>query len=61
VIISSLDDPLSPAIDILKQTLSPTVHLHIERFGGHLGYVSGNLPDRHWLDYALAHYVKELL
>ena len=61
VIISSLDDPLAPAMDIQKQPLSPMVHLHLERFGGHLGYVSGNLPGRHWLDYALGHYVRELL
>lgn len=61
VIISSMDDPLAPAADILEQTLSPMIHLHIERFGGHLGYVSGNLPGRHWLDYSLTHYVRELL
>jgi predicted alpha/beta-fold hydrolase len=32
----------------------------VERFGGHMGYVSGNLPDRRWLDYALEHYLNEL-
>ena len=26
-----------------------------------MGYVSGNLPDRRWLDYALDHYVGALL
>ncbi len=61
VIISSMDDPLAPAADILRQTLSPAIHLHVERFGGHLGYVTGNLPDRRWLDYALTHYVGEML
>lgn len=61
VIISALDDPLAPAADILKQPLAPAVHLHVESYGGHLGYVSGNLPDRQWLPYALAHYVSELL
>lgn len=61
VIISSLDDPLAPASDILERPLSPQVHLHIERFGGHLGYLSGNLPDGRWLDYALDHYVAQLI
>lgn len=60
VILSSRDDPFAPAGDILKQVISPSVHLHVERFGGHMGYVSGNLPDRRWLDYALEHYLNEL-
>lgn len=60
VILSSRDDPFAPAGDILKQAISPAVHLHVERFGGHMGYVSGNLPDRRWLDYALEHYLNEL-
>jgi predicted alpha/beta-fold hydrolase len=33
----------------------------VERFGGHMGYVSGNMPDWRWLDYALDHYLEELL
>ncbi len=49
-----------PAGDILQQAVSPAVHLHVERFGGHMGYVSGDLPDRRWLDYALEHYLNEL-
>jgi hypothetical protein len=60
VILSSLDDPFAPGGDILKQAISPAVHLHVERFGGHMGYVSSNLPDRRWLDYALEHYLNEL-
>lgn len=60
VILSARDDPFAPAGDILKHTLSPAVHLHVERFGGHMGYVSDNLPDRRWLDYALEHYLNEL-
>jgi predicted alpha/beta-fold hydrolase len=61
VIISSEDDPIAPAEDIRNRTLSPAVHLHVERFGGHMGYLSGNLEDGRWLDYALDHYVDELL
>lgn len=60
VILTSRDDPFAPAGDILKHTVSPAVHLHVERFGGHMGYVSGNLPDRRWLEYALEHYLNEL-
>jgi predicted alpha/beta-fold hydrolase len=61
VIITSEDDPFAPAADILKQPRSPSVHLHVEKFGGHMGYVTENLEDRRWLDYALDHYVAELL
>lgn len=61
VVISSRDDPFAPASEILKQGLSPAVHLHVERSGGHMGYVSANLPDRRWLDYALVHYLDQLL
>ena len=60
VILSSQDDPFAPAGDIVKKVMSPAVHLHVERFGGHMGYVSSNLPDRRWLDYALEHYLNEL-
>jgi predicted alpha/beta-fold hydrolase len=57
IILSCLDDPFAPAGDILKQAISPAVHLHVERFGGRMGYVSDNLPDRRWLDFALEHYL----
>lgn len=60
VILTSRDDPFAPADDLLKQSLSPAVHLHVERSGGHMGYVSDNLEDRRWLDYALDHYVDQL-
>jgi hypothetical protein len=60
VIITSEDDPLAPAADLLAVERSPQVHLHVERTGGHMGYVSGNLEDRRWLDYALEHYLNEL-
>jgi predicted alpha/beta-fold hydrolase len=59
VILTSRDDPFAPAGDILKQAIAPAVHVHVERSGGHMGYVSGNLPDRRWLDYALEHYLNE--
>ena len=61
VIITSLDDPLAPAADLLEQALSPSIHLHVEAFGGHMGYITSNLPDRTWLNYAIEHYLDELL
>lgn len=60
VIISSLDDPFAPAGDLLKWALPPAVHLHAEATGGHMGYLTRNLPDHRWLDYALDHYLREL-
>jgi len=60
VIISSLDDPFAPAADLLQRQLSPAIHLHTELTGGHMGYVTRNLPGYRWLDYALEHYVTAL-
>jgi predicted alpha/beta-fold hydrolase len=61
VILTSEDDPFAPAKDLYRLPLAPAVHLHAERFGGHMGYLTQNLPDRRWLDYALEHYVEQLL
>lgn len=61
VIITSMDDPLAPASDLQAFPLSPSVQLHVEPFGGHMGYISGNLPDRNWLNYALEHYLEAFL
>ena len=60
VILTSLDDPFAPAGDIRQQPLGPGVHLHTEATGGHMGYVTRNLPDHRWMDYALDHYVAQL-
>jgi len=60
VILTALDDPFAPGGDILACPLPPAVHLHAEPFGGHMGYLSRNLADRRWLDYALEHYVGQL-
>jgi hypothetical protein len=60
VILSAQDDPFAPAGDIQGFPLGPGVHLHVEAAGGHMGYVSRNLPDRRWLDYALEHYLGAL-
>lgn len=60
VILTSEDDPFAPAADLLCQPLGPGVHLHVEVTGGHMGYLSRNLPGLRWLDYALDHYVAQL-
>jgi len=60
VILTSRDDPFAPAGDVLACALAPAVHLHTEATGGHMGYVTANLPGHRWLDYALSHYVAEL-
>ena len=59
--ITSLGDSLAPTADLLQQEISPSVPLHVEAFGGHMGYITGNLPDHTWLNYALQHYLDELL
>lgn len=61
VILSSKDDPFAPAGDIPAQALPEAVHLHVEATGGHMGYITRNLPDHRWLDYALDHYVQALV
>jgi len=61
VIITSRDDPFAPAEALLGHAAAPSVHLHVERSGGHMGYVSRNLRDHRWLDYALDHYLGQLL
>jgi uncharacterized protein len=60
VILSSLDDPFATARDLEGLELSPAVHLHAEACGGHMGYLSREIPGKRWLDYALNHYVREL-
>jgi predicted alpha/beta-fold hydrolase len=61
VILTSLDDPFAPGGDVVKCALSPAVHLHTEPHGGHMGYLSRNLAGFRWLDYALEHYLGQLV
>lgn len=60
VLIQSKDDPFIPWEPHLEAAASPAVHLHLEAHGGHMGYLSRDLPDRRWLPYALEHYMAEL-
>jgi predicted alpha/beta-fold hydrolase len=60
VILTSMDDPFAPGGDVVGRALAPAVHVHAEPFGGHMGYLSRNLPGYRWLDYALEHYLGQL-
>lgn len=63
VIITSQDDPFVPVADFESARSVPAIHLHVERFGGHVGYLErGPLPftGRKWIDGAVAHYLSEL-
>ena len=61
VIVMSKDDPFLDWRDHAEAEKSEYVRLHLEESGGHMGYVDAGLPDRRWLDRALAHYLTELL
>ncbi len=59
IIISSKDDPFVNSSHFQETKLSPSIHLHLENYGGHLGYLSKNeiefgpFKSKRWLDYAL--------
>lgn len=59
VLLASLDDPFAPASDL--GPISPSVHAHIERQGGHCGYL-GHEPSGgfRWMNYAVDHYLEAL-
>jgi uncharacterized protein len=64
VIVTAKDDPFVGFEDYASADLGPSVHLHAENFGGHMGYLSAEktpLGNRRWLDYALREYLVRLL
>ena len=61
VIIHAEDDPFIDPRDFQRARYGSGIHLHLEQHGGHLGYVSANQPYRRWLDYAVGHYLDQLL
>ncbi len=61
VILMAQDDPFIPWQDAMAAKPSPAVHLHLEPYGGHMGYLSHNVPGYRWLPYAIAHYAQQLL
>ena len=63
VLLTAGDDPFVHAPILERVDRAPSVYLHVEPSGGHVGYLvrrRGILWER-WLDGALAHYVEELL
>jgi uncharacterized protein len=59
VLVTSEDDPFVGYRDYVSARLSPSVRLHLEKHGGHMGYLSSG-PRLHWLDLALEHYLLDL-
>ncbi len=53
LLITSRDDPFAPASDVEGWSLGPGVTLRVEDRGGHMGYLSKNIPGGRWLDQAL--------
>lgn len=61
VILTAADDPFVDPRAYEGVELPPDVLLHVERSGGHVGYIERSGPGwSRWLDGALAHYVEEL-
>lgn len=61
VVLMAKDDPFIPWQHAVEAAPSQAVHLHLEPRGGHMGYLSRDLPGRRWLPYAVEHYARELL
>ncbi|BDU69460.1 alpha/beta hydrolase [Geothrix oryzae] len=61
VILMAKDDPFIPWRHAAEAQPSPAVHLHFESRGGHMGYLSRDLPGHRWLPYAVEHYSRQLL
>jgi predicted alpha/beta-fold hydrolase len=51
IILTAADDPFIDVQDYREARLSGTTRLHIERVGGHMGYLSQEKG--RWLDYAI--------
>lgn len=57
VLLTAKDDPFVNYQDYLEAELSPTTVLHMEDYGGHMGYLSKQIKGRRWLDLALRTYL----
>jgi predicted alpha/beta-fold hydrolase len=62
ILLSSADDPFIPVSSYREAKLSPSIHLHIENTGGHMGYLSRDekFGCKRWLDRALDAYLSAL-
>ena len=62
LLIQSDDDPfMTPAIIPDASELSPCVHLELTHGGGHVGFVSGNIPckPQYWLEQRIPEFLSE--
>jgi predicted alpha/beta-fold hydrolase len=60
LLITAKDDPFIDYRNYLSAQLSPSVALHLEENGGHMGYLTNQptvLGTHRWLDYALHEYL----
>lgn len=61
VIITAEDDPFVSIQDYREASYSPTTVVHIEKHGGHMGYLTQKgLGHKRWLDMALETYIREI-
>ncbi len=61
VMLSALDDPFVVGADYEKAEISPLVHLHLEKHGGHMGYLSKQgFGFYRWMDHAIESYLKAI-
>ncbi len=64
VVLTAMDDPFVHREHYLQAKISPQVLLHVEEFGGHMGYLTKKrtpLGTNRWQDYALHQAMKTLL
>jgi uncharacterized protein len=61
ILLTAQDDPFVGSIDYTEARLSESTILHMEKYGGHMGYLSkkGNGYSR-WLDTALKEYLQSI-
>lgn len=63
VILTAEDDPFVPYESYAQARLSPAISLHVEKLGGHMGYLTRNktsLGTNRWLDYALHEMLRQV-
>lgn len=62
VLLTAQDDPFVSPLDYVEAELSKSTFLHLEKCGGHMGYLhQGQSGLQRWLDQALETYMKGLV
>lgn len=62
ILLTALDDPFVSPVDYVEARLSKTTFLHLEKNGGHMGYLHQNDQGlQRWLDRALETYILGLV